>query len=69
MGAKLWGGILLGAFVVAVGVELARRKCPGLTKKVSNGAKKAVEATATTIENFTKTARSSFHEGYSSAKT
>lgn len=68
MAAKLLGGILLGVFVVAVGSEIVKRKCPGFTKKVSNGTKKALEATGTTIKNFTTAAKTSFREGYASVK-
>lgn len=66
--AKLLGGLLLGVFVTAVGVELVKRKCPGFTKKVSDGTRKALETTSATIKNFTTTAKTSFREGYASVK-
>lgn len=68
MTAKLLGGVLLGVFIAAVGVELVKRKCPGFTKKVSSGTKKVLEATSMTMKNFTATARSSFREGYASVE-
>lgn len=68
MTAKLLGGVLLGVFVVAVGVELVKRKCPGFTRKVSQGTKRAIEATSATVKNFTTAAKTSFREGYASVK-
>ncbi len=69
MTAKLLGAVLLGVFVVAVGAEVVKRKCPGLTKKVTSSTKKAFEATSATVKNFTLAAKASFREGYASVKT
>lgn len=69
MTAKLWGGILVGVFVAAAGLELARRACPGLTKKVSQGTKKTLEATGKNIKKFSLSAMNAFQEGYVSTAT
>ncbi len=66
MTAKLWGGILVGVFVVAAGMELARRRCPGLTEKASAGARKVLESTDENIKKFSSSAMKAFQEGYTS---
>lgn len=67
MTAKLWGGILVGVFIAAAGLEFARRRCPGLTQKISEGTRKALGMTGTTFTKFTTSARNAFQEGYSSS--
>jgi len=68
MTAKFWGGILVGVFVVAAGAEIVRRKCPGLAKKISDGAKKVTGCTCEKINKFTSDAKGAFQKGYSSAR-
>jgi len=68
MTAKIWGGILLGVFVAAVGCELVRRRYPGLTKKVSDSTKDAIDITDKKIKEFTNAASGAFREGYESVK-
>jgi len=66
MTAKLWGGILIGVFVVAAGAEIMRRKCPDCANKISDCTKKAVDLASDGLKSFTKAAKKSFTEGYSS---
>ncbi|GAI98191.1 unnamed protein product [marine sediment metagenome] len=69
MTTKLWGGVLAGVFITAVGVEIVRRKCPGFTKKVSERTKKITGSAGEKIKDFTTSARDAFRNGYASVKT
>lgn len=69
MTVKVWGGILVGIFVVAAGAELLRRKCPWLAKKVPERTKKILDSTGERIKVFAVSARDAFRNGYTSAKT
>ncbi len=66
---KLWGGILLGVFVAAVGAEIVRRRYPGFTKKVSEHTKKLVDSADEKLKEFTVSAKDAFRNGYASVKT
>ncbi len=69
MGEKVWGGVLLGVFVAAVGIEIARRKCPDMGKSLSESTKKIFGTAENKIKDFTSTASSAFKEGYDFVKT
>ncbi len=69
MTAKLWGGVLVGVFIVAAGAEIVRRRCPGFTKKVSDLTKEITGSTDEKVKNFTASARDAFRNGYASVKT
>lgn len=69
MGEEGWGGVLLGVFVVAVGIEIARRQCPDMGKNISECAKKIKDVADEKMKDFTDVAKSAFREGYTFVKT
>lgn len=69
MTPKLWGGILLGVFVAAVGAELLKRKCPRLAKEMADCTNKIVDSASKKIKSFAVSSKDAFKNGYASTKT
>lgn len=68
MTLKLWGGILVGVFIAAVGSEIVKRKYPGFANKVSEQVKKMTGSSCEKIKEFTSSATDAFRSGYVSVK-
>ncbi len=69
MTTKVWGGILVGVFVAAVGAEIVKRKYPDFVKNVSERTKKITHSSGEKIKEFTASARDAFRNGYASVKS